>query len=778
MDRMKNHKSAVAVPHRKAPPAYKNASLPSARRVKDLLSRMTLEEKAAQMMCVWQSKAQTMLDEAGNFDLKKAKKSFRDGRGLGQVGRPSDAGGGKKARGMAELTNAIQKFFLENSRLGIPVMFHEECLHGHAAPDGTSFPQPIALGATFNPALVESLFIMTALEARLRGAHHALTPVVDVAREPRWGRVEETYGEDPYLVSRLGIAAVRGFQGDATFRDKQHVLATLKHFVGHGQPESGMNCAPSNVSMRVLRETFLYTFKEALREAGAVTLMASYNEIDGMPSHASKWLLRDVLRKEWGFKGFVVSDYYAIWELGYRPDTHGHFVAKDKKESCRLAVEAGVNIELPDPDCYLHLVSLVKKGVLKESQLDDLVAPMLFWKFEMGSFDDPYVDPEEADRVVGCDEHRGLALTAAHEAITLLKNENNLAPLDLSKIKTIAVIGPNADRSLLGGYSGVPKHDVMVLDGIKAKAGKKVKVLYSEGCKITIGGSWSQDAVVPSDPVEDRKAITEAVRVARKADVIVLAIGGNEQTSREAWNLQHMGDRTNLDLIGRQEELVKAMVALGKPVVVFLFNGRPLSINYVAENVPVIYECFYLGQETGHAVADVLFGDYNPGGKLPISVPRSVGHLPVFYNYKPSARRGYLFDDVSPLYAFGYGLSYTSFAIQNPRLTKKKIRPDGSTQVLVDVTNTGKRGGAEVVQLYIRDLVSSATRPIKELKGFKKVWLKPGETTTVTLDITPGLLSFYDANMKYVVEPGDFEVMVGNSSRDGDLQKLPLQVTK
>lgn len=775
---MKKQKSAVAVSSRKAAPAYKNASLPSARRVKDLLSRMTLEEKAAQMMCVWQSKAQTMLDDAGNFNFKKAKKSFRDGRGLGQVGRPSDAGGGKKARSMAELTNAIQKFFLENSRLGIPVMFHEECLHGHAAPDGTSFPQPIALGATFNPALVESLFTMTALEARLRGAHHALTPVVDVAREPRWGRVEETYGEDPYLVSRLGIAAVRGFQGDATFRGKQHVLATLKHFVGHGQPESGMNCAPSNVSMRVLRETFLYTFKEALREAGAVTLMASYNEIDGLPSHASKWLLRDVLRKEWGFKGFVVSDYYAIWELGYRPDTHGHFVAKDKKESCRLAVEAGVNIELPDPDCYLHIVSQVKKGELKESQLDDLVAPMLFWKFEMGLFDDPYVDPDEADRVVGCDEHRALALTAAHESITLLKNENNLAPFDLSKIKTIAVIGPNADRTLLGGYSGVPKQEVTVLEGIKAKAGKKVKVLYSEGCKITIGGSWSQDAVVPSDPVEDRKSIAEAVRVAKKADVIVLAIGGNEQTSREAWNLQHMGDRTSLDLIGRQEELVKAMVALGKPVVVFLFNGRPLSINYVAENVPVIYECFYLGQETGHAVADVLFGDYNPGGKLPISVPRSVGHLPVFYNYKPSARRGYLFDDVSPLYAFGYGLSYTSFAIQNPRLTNKKIRPDGSTQVLVDVTNTGKRAGAEVVQLYIRDLVSSATRPIKELKGFKKVWLKPGETTTVTLDITPGLLSFYDANMKYVVEPGDFEVMVGNSSRDADLQKLLLQVTR
>lgn len=770
-------KAKVASRKAQSIPVYRNPKLPSAKRAQDLLSRMTLEEKAAQMLCIWQQKAETMVDAQGNFDLQKAKKSFRDRRGLGQVGRPSDAGGGKGARAMAELTNEIQRFFLENSRLGIPVIFHEECLHGHAAPEGTSFPQPIALGATFNPDLVESLFTTTALEARLRGAHQALTPVVDVAREPRWGRVEETYGEDPYLVSRLGIAAVRGFQGDRNFRDKRHVLATLKHFVGHGQPESGMNCAPANVSMRVLRETFLYTFREALREADAVTLMASYNEIDGVPSHANKWLLRDVLRKEWGFKGFIVSDYYAIWELGYRPDTHGHFVAKDKKESCKLAVEAGVNIELPDPDCYLHLVDLVKKGVLKEKQLDEMVLPMLFWKFELGLFDDPYTDPAEAERVVGCDEHRGLALKAAHQAITLLKNENQVAPLDLSKINTVAVIGPNADRSLLGGYSGVPKHDVSVLAGIKQKVGKRAKVLYSEGCKITIGGSWNQDAVTASDPEEDRRQIAEAVKVARKADVIVLAIGGNEQTSREAWNLQHMGDRTSLDLIGRQEELVRAMVALGKPVIVFLFNGRPNSINYLEQNVPVIYECWYLGQETGHAVADVLFGDYNPGGKLPISVPRSAGHLPVFYNYKPSARRGYLFDDVSPLYAFGYGLSYTTFALENARLAKTRITKKGSTQVLVDVVNTGDRAGSEVVQLYIRDLVSSVTRPVKELKGFKRVWLEPGERTTVALDITPASLSFFDINMKYVVEPGDFQIMVGTSSRDADLTKLNLRVT-
>lgn len=757
-------------------PPYKNSSLPPARRVKDLLSRMTLEEKAAQMVCIWREKADKLVDAEGNFDHAKAKKAFANGCAPGQVGRPSDAGKGKNARDMAELTNAIQKFFLEESRLGIPVIFHEECLHGHAAVDGTSFPQPIALGATFNPELVESLFSMTALEARQRGAHQALTPVVDVAREPRWGRVEETYGEDPYLVSRLGIAAVRGFQGDAKFRDKKHLIATLKHFVGHGQPESGMNCAPANISLRVLRETFLFPFKEVLKHAGALSVMASYNEIDGVPSHKNKWLLRDVLRKEWGFEGFLVSDYFAIWELGYRPETHGHFVAKDKADSCAQAVRAGVNIELPDPDCYLHLAELVRKRVLKEKELDELVAPTLFWKFAMGLFDDPYVDPVEAERVAGCDAHRELALKAAHEAITLLKNDNQVAPLDLNKIKTIAVIGPNANRSLLGGYSGVPKYDVTVLDGIKQKVGNRAKVLYSEGCKITIGGSWNQDEVVPSNPEEDRKSIAEALEVAKKADVIVLAIGGNEQTSREAWSLQHMGDRASLDLIGRQEELVKAMLATGKSVIVFLFNGRPPSINSLTENVPVIYECWYLGQETGRAVADVLFGDYNPGGKLPISFPRSVGHLPVFYNYKPSARRGYLFDDVSPLYAFGYGLSYTTFTMKNLRLAHKSIRRNGSTRVLVDVTNTGKRAGTEVVQLYIRDRVSSTTRPIKELKGFRKVRLQPGETTTVTFDINPDHLAFYDVDMKYVVESGEFEIMVGNSSRDGDLQKLVLQV--
>ena len=756
-------------------PDYLNPALSAERRTRDLLSRMTVKEKVAQMLCVWEQKSRTLVDEHGNFDAEKAKSYFKQRLGLGQVGRPSDAGGGRNARQMAELTNAIQKFFLENSRLGIPVIFHEECLHGHAANDATSFSQPIGLGATFDPELVQKLFGMTAEEARVRGTHQALTPVVDVAREPRWGRVEETYGEDPYLVSCMAVAAVKGFQGDASFKDKKHVIATLKHFAAHGQPESGTNCAPVNISERILREVFLTTFKQAIQKGGAISVMASYNEIDGVPSHANKWLLRDVLRKEWGFKGYVVSDYFAIRELNERPGFFGNFLAEDGKQAAALAAKAGVNIELPDQDCYPHLVELVRKGVLKEPLLDELVAPMLLWKFRLGLFEDPYTDPDAAERIVGCDAHRKLALQAARETITLLKNEGSVVPLDPGRIRTLAVIGPNADRHLLGGYSGKPRQCSTLLEGIRKRVGS-IDILYHEGCKITVGGSWQQDEVVLPDPEEDRRSIADAVRLAERADAIVLAIGGNEQTSREAWMLNHMGDRASLDMVGRQDELVDAMAATGKPIIAFLFNGRPLSVRNLSEKASAIFECWYLGQETGDAVAEVLFGDENPGGKLPITIPRSVGHLPAYYNYKPAARRGYLFDKVSPLYPFGFGLSYTTFRFSEPRLEKTLIQRNESTSVRVEVTNTGPVAGDEVVQMYIRDRISSVTRPLKELKGFKRITLAPGQKQTVTLPITPEHLAFYDINMKYVVEPGEFEIMIGNSSRSEDLQKIILRV--
>jgi beta-glucosidase len=760
--------------HSMRPPAYKNSKLPVATRVTDLIKRMTIEEKVAQMLGIWGQKNTELFDTDGNLNPGKLETHFKNG--LGQIGRLSDTGKGFKAREMAVMANTLQKFFVEKTRLGIPVIFHEECLHGLAGREATSYPQPIGLASTFNPELIEKIYTAIAQDARMRGAHQALTPVVDVAREPRWGRVEETFGEDPYLVAQMGIAAVRGFQGDGSFKDKKHVIATLKHFAAHGQPESGSNCGPVNVSERLLRDTFLYPFKQAIEKGKAMSVMASYNEIDGVPSHANNWLLRDVLRGEWGFEGFVVSDYYAIAELHLRDEAISNAVAKDKSEAALLAVRAGVNIELPDIDCYPYLIQLVNEKKLDEAEIDELVTSLLKYKFLLGLFDDPYVDPDSIQNDVKLESDRIIALQAAHQTMILLKNENDLLPLSLPAGSTIAVIGPNADRNLLGGYSGKPNYYTSVLQGIKEKVGGNINVLYSEGCKITVGGSWTEDKVTLSDPAEDRKLIEQAVVTAKNADVVILALGGNEQTSREGWLKNHLGDRASLELLGLQNELVREMLALGKPVVVLLFNGRPLSVNYIQQHVPAIIECWYLGQETGQAVADVLFGDYNPGGKLPMSFPRSAGHIPCYYNYKPAARRGYLFDEITPLYPFGYGLSYTTFSLTNLRLEKTAMRSKESTRVLIDVKNTGKYQGEEVVQMYIHDLFSSVTRPVKELKGFKRVDLKPGEVKTVAFEITPEHLAFTNIDKKYTVEPGDFEILVGNSSRDQDLARVILRI--
>lgn len=756
-------------------PLYLNSTPPIHERVADLLSRMTLAEKIAQMTCLWNHRHEKLLDAAGDFDPDKARQHFGHGQGIGQIGRPSDAAGGSKPgkapRASAEIVNTMQRWFIENTRLGIPVLFHDECLHGHVAVGATSFPQPIGLGATFNPDLVKRLFQMTAVEARSRGIHQALGPVLDVARDPRWGRVEETFGEDPYLAAELGTAAVVGLQDG--LGDGRGLVATLKHFAAHGQPESGNNCAPVSISERHLRETFLYPFWRAIRDGDARSVMASYNEIDGVPSHANTWLLQQVLRGEWGFEGYVVSDYYAIRELAERPELYGHHVAEDGKRAAVLAVKAGVNIELPEPDCYTNLQAALADGSITESELDALVAPMLAMKFELGLFDDPYVDPELAEAVVGCEAHQELALEAARQTVTLLEN-NGALPLSLDKLKKIAVIGPNANRPLLGGYSGRPRQVSTVLSGIQERVGDSVEVLYHEGCRITKGGSWWEDEVVPSDPEEDRRMIAEAVEVAKQADVVVLVVGGNEQTSREAWMANHLGDRTSLELVGRQNELADSLAATGKPIISVLSNGRPLAVANLAQKSSALIECWYLGQEGGRAVAEALVGDFSPGGKLPISIPRSVGHLPAFYNHRPSARRGYLFDEVSPLYPFGYGLSYTTFEIGIPKLADTVISAGGTTSVSVEVANTGQYAGDEVVQLYIRDLVSSVTRPVKELKGFERITLQPGEKRTVTFRITPDSLAFWNLDKKYVVEPGEFAVLVGPNSVD--LQAVRLTV--
>jgi len=778
-----------------APPDYRNPKLSVEQRVADLLSRMTLEEKVAQTHALWMRKA-LIMDAKGNFAPEKAREVLKNG--MGQITRASER---KGPRENAVFTNAIQKFLVEQTRLGIPAMVHEESLHGHAAQGGTSFPQAIALAGTWDVGLVESVFSAAAAEIRARGGQQALTPVLDIAREPRWGRTEETYGEDPYLAARIGVACVRGFQGKGPGIDKQHIFSTVKHFAAHGQPEGGTNSAPSNYSERALREFLLPAYEAAIREGGAMSLMPSYNEIDGVPSHGNQWLLQKLLREEWGFQGFIVSDYDGINQL----ETLHHVVAS-KADAAKKALEAGVDLELPDIDCYATLVQQIKDGRISEATLDKAVSRMLRAKFLAGLFDDPYVDPDYAEKITNSPEHRALALKAAREAITLLKNQNNALPLDASKIQTLAVIGPNAAKCHLGGYSQDPGRCVTVLDGIKAWAGGKlgfrasstensrsgskvsstisltlwpIKVAYAEGSRITEEDAdwngWYQDKVTPPDPAKDAVRIAEAVKVAKASDAVVLVLGGNEQTCREAWAESHPGDRDSLDLLGKQNDLVKAVLETGKPTVVFLINGRPLSINYIAENVPAILEGWYLGQEGGTAVAEVLFGDYNPGGRLPITFPRSVGQLPAYYNHKPSARQGYLFANKEPLFAFGYGLSYTTFKYDKLRLSQPTIGTSGRTSALVEVTNIGKRAGDEVVQLYIRDLVSSVTRPVKELRGFQRIHLEPGQTQTVELAVGPEALAFWNEDMKKVVEPGSFDIMVGPNSVDLMHARLEVQ---
>jgi len=745
-------------------PAYRNPKLPLEQRLSDLLSRMTLEEKVAQIEGVWENPSfmktpeSRFVDEKGTFLPDHAAVLLKDG--IGQMSRPSEVSHGPREE--AEFTNTLQKWMKENTRLGIPVMFHDECLHGHVADKGTSFPAAIGLASTWDPELLHEVFTADAAEARARGVHECLAPVLDLARDPRWGRTEETYGEDPYLVSRLGVAAIEGFQGAGPTLDKAHVMATAKHFAVHGQPEGGTNVAPGNYSERVVQEYFLKPFEAAVKEAHVDTVMASYNEIDGIPSHSNKHLLTDILREEWGFRGVIVSDYFGIAEL-----IRVHHVAANNDVAARMALDAGVDIELPFPDAFPGLVQQVHNGTVTEEAVTRAAASVLRAKFLAGLFDDPYVDPSYAEKITNSPEHQKLALQAARETITLLKNENNLLPLNVAKYKHIAVIGPNAHDLHLGGYSNKPGRGVSILQGIQNRVGSNAEVLYAEGTKITeTEPNWDADKVVLGDPALNAKRIADAVKVAQKADVIILALGDNEQTSREAWAPEHKGDRDDLTLLGNQDDLVKAMLATHKPVVVFLLHGRPDAITYIAENVPAIVDGWYLGQEGGTAAAEVLFGDYNPAGRLPITVPRTVGQIPDYYYQKPSAKREYLDDTTKPLFPFGWGLSYSTFKYANLRVTPDTIGPRGTTRVSVDVTNTSSRRGDEVVQLYIRDEVSSVTRPIKEMRGFRRISLDAGQTKTVEFALGFDELSFLNRDMHRVVEPGTFKVMVGGNSVD------------
>ena len=750
-------------------PLYKDAAAPIPLRVADLMARMTLEEKVAQIRTAWAAKGD-MIDDLA-FNPAKASAAFPDG--IGHVTRPSDkrgvpgitgAAGGTAARWRTPaetvaFINALQRWALEDTRLGIPVLLHEESLHGYMATEATMFPQAIALAGSFDTDLMRRVQSQIAREVRARGVPLVLSPVVDIVRDPRWGRIEETWGEDPYLAAEMAVAAVEGLQGPGKFEKLAagKVFATLKHMTGHGQPESGNNVAPAQISERELRENFFPPFREVVQRCSVGAVMPSYNEIDGVPSHANAWLLGEVLRGEWGFDGIIASDYGGVHELATL-----HHVARDLEDAAHQALLAGVDSELPEGMAFAALPDAVRAGRIPQSLVDTAGARMLAFKFRCGLFENPYGDAALAERITGNAEARALALEAARKGVCLLTN-NGALPLDRKAMGRVAVIGPNHAIARLGGYSSVPRQTISLIEGLRQLA-PEADFVTAQGVFITTSEDRSADAITLADRAENLRLIAEAVEVARSADTIILAIGDTEQTSREGFAKNHLGDRTGIDIIGEQNELVDALAALGKPLIVAAYNGRPPSWPNVVAKADAVLECWYPGQEGGQAVAEALLGDINPGAKLPVSVVRNAGQIPLFYNHKPSARRGYLFDDKSPLFPFGHGLSYTSFAISAPRTAKPRFGRQEEVRAEVTVTNTGARSGDEVVQLYITRTGLSVTRPVLELKGFQRVTLQPGESRTLRFTIPARQLAVWDDTLAETNPPGPLRLWAGSSS--------------
>ncbi|HIJ70783.1 MAG TPA: beta-glucosidase [Planctomycetes bacterium] len=736
---------------------YKNSSLTIPHRVENLLSKMTIKEKLAQTYC--RHIYDDTLDEDGNPCLEDGITQTLP-YGIGQLGKPNWAFD-KGPKQSAQIANKIQKMVIEGNRLGIPAIFHEEGLHGLWARGSTVFPQAIGLSCSWNPKLVEEVFKVISKEIRSRGSHQANTPMLDVCRDPRWGRIEESYGEDPYLTAQFAVAIVRGLQGTDETINKEHIVATIKHFAGYGLTEGGLNKTPAFLSERTMREVVLPPFKAAVEQAGALSCMPAYNELDGVPCHANKWLLTDILRKEWNFQGYVVSDYGGVVQLN-----RFHHLASNNTDAGKLAMLAGVDMELDNPYCFSKMLDSVKQSPELQKALDRAVRGILSVKFKLGLFDDPYVDADLAGRINRSREHINLSLEAAEQSVVLLKNKNNILPLDKSKYKKIAVIGPHADHMHYGGYAHFDTgNGITFFKGIKKFLGRDIEVLHAEGCRIHEGdGYWltgSYDEFEFTKPEENRKRIKEAVELAKKSDLVVLAVGGTAVTCGE-----FLGYRHELDLFGQQNDLVEAVIETKVPTIVCLVNGRPLTINYIDEHADAILETWYLGEQAGIALANTLFGKVNPSGKLTLSFPKSVGHLPVYYAKKPTAIHDYFAEKTTPLYSFGYGLSYTSFEYSNLSMSKRRLKTGEGITVSFNLRNTGKYEGREIVQLYIRDRISSVTRPIKELKGFQKVGLKPGESKMVTFKLSTDDLKFYNQKMEYVVEPGELDVMIGASSAD------------
>lgn len=744
---------------------YLDATLPVEKRVKNLLSQMTLEEKVAQMC------------QYTGFDYIDTHKS----QFLNEVGERSDA---KKdypefesayvkemvKKGMigsflhvlnAEKANELQQLN-QQSRLKIPILIGIDAIHGTGLVSGaTVYPTPIGMASTWEPSLVRKISEETADEMRASGATWAFTPSVDVSRDARWGRVGETFGEDPFLVGLMGKATIEGLQYHPD-KEKFRTISCVKHLVGGSQPVNGINGAPTDISERTLREVFLPPYKDAI-DAGAYTLMTAHNELNGIPCHADKWMMDKVVRKEFGFKGFIVSDWMDIQRIASK-----HKTANNQKESVYKAVDAGVDMNMQGPDFYEQVIELVKEGKLSEEKINASVSKILEAKFRLGLFENPFVNVEEVKKLLFTQEHQQTALATAQKSIVLLKNTQNLLPLTKGKYKNIMVTGPCANnQTLLGDWaSKQPEENVItMLEGLQ---------MVDAAAKF----DWVDVGYNPRHVKPEHVNLVK--EKAKQADLNILFVG--ENSYRHEWGNKTSGensDRPDVSLVGLQQQLVEAAYASGKPTIVVLVGGRPLAVEWIAENVPAIVEAWEPGTKGGLALAQILYGEVNPSAKLPITLPRSSGHILSVYNHKPSHFfNPYMVGNSTPLYPFGYGLSYTKYNYGTPVVENGTITKTGKVKISIPVTNIGDRAGEEVVQLYIRDQVSSATRPVKELKEFSKVFLNPGETKNVSFELDAKKFAFYDVNFVYCVEQGKFTVFIGASSLDSDLKAVEVEASE
>lgn len=754
-------------------PAYKDPSLSIDIRLSDLLSRMTLEEKVGQLLCPlgWE-----MYEIHGSEVHPSGKfKQLIKERNAGMLWATYRADPWTKktlANGLnpelsAKAGNALQKYVMENTRLGIPMFLAEEAPHGHMAIGATVFPTGIGMAATWSPELVKEVGQVIAKEIRSQGGHISYGPVLDLTRDPRWSRVEETFGEDPVLSGILGASMVDGL-GGGNLSQKYATIATLKHFLAYAVPEGGQNGNYASVGIRDLHQNFLPPFRKAI-DSGALSVMTSYNSIDGIPCTSNHYLLTQLLRNEWKFCGFVVSDLYSIEGIH-----ESHFVALTKENAAIQSVTAGVDVDLGG-DAYTNLCHAVQSGQMDKAVIDTAVCRVLRMKFEMGLFEHPYVDPKIAAKTVRRKEHIELARKIAQSSITLLKNENSILPLS-KMINKVAVIGPNADNryNMLGDYTA-PQEDSnvkTVLDGILTKLSPS-RVEYVRGCAI-------RDTTV--------NEIEQAIEAARRSEVVIVVVGGSsardfktsyketgaavaEEGSVSDMECGEGFDRASLSLLGRQQELLESLQKTGKPLIVVYIEGRPLEKNWASEYADALLTAYYPGQEGGNAIADVLFGDYNPSGRLPISVPRSVGQIPVYYNQKAPRNHDYVEVSSSPLYSFGYGMSYTTFEYSDLQVVQKSAR---CFEVSFKVKNTGKYDGEEVSQLYMRDEYASVVQPMKQLKHFERFHLKKGEEKKVTFVLTEEDFFLVNYTLKKVVESGNFHLMIGAASNDIRLQNVIL----